>query len=79
MNVLRLISQLIGIKTLRLTVIFHETIFPFHQHKPQPQFSSNQSIQLPNMPSAVFPQPCVDAISTMPPPVDFQPTPSTST
>uniref|UniRef100_A0A2N9IAK7 Reverse transcriptase Ty1/copia-type domain-containing protein n=1 Tax=Fagus sylvatica TaxID=28930 RepID=A0A2N9IAK7_FAGSY len=33
------------------------------------------SRDLPDMPSAVFPQPCVDAIFTMPPPVDFQPTP----
>ena len=65
-------------------VIFHETIFPFHQHKPQPQFSSNQSIQSPafqtqspNMPSVVFLQPCVDVVPTMPPLVDFQPTPQT--
>uniref|UniRef100_A0A2N9FZI4 Integrase catalytic domain-containing protein n=1 Tax=Fagus sylvatica TaxID=28930 RepID=A0A2N9FZI4_FAGSY len=71
--------RLLDLKTHQIfvsrDVIFHETIFPFHQHKPQPQFSSNQSIQLPDMPSAVFPQPCVDAIFTMPPPVTLQPTP----
>jgi hypothetical protein len=71
--------RLLDLKTHQIfvsrDVIFHETIFPFYQHKPQPQFSSNQSIQLPDMPSAVFPQPCVDAIFTMPPPVALQPTP----
>uniref|UniRef100_A0A2N9EDY1 Reverse transcriptase Ty1/copia-type domain-containing protein n=1 Tax=Fagus sylvatica TaxID=28930 RepID=A0A2N9EDY1_FAGSY len=71
--------RLLDLKTHQIfvsrDVIFHETIFPFHQHKPQPQFSSNQSIQLLDMPFVVFPQPCVDAVPTMPPPIDFQPTP----
>jgi hypothetical protein len=82
--------RLLDLKTHQIfvsrDVIFHETIFPFHQHKPQPQFSSNQSTQSPafqtqspDMPSVVFLQPCVDVVPTMPPLVDFQPTPQPTT